>query len=413
MSPATGGARAGERSWLLMLGLSRTFLTLIFMTYTASLPTLVREWSMTGAEAGSVQTSFLAGFAVSLLVTSWLCDYIGAKRMFLWFCWLAAVAAIGFAWFARSYEQAIWLFGLVGVTQGGSYTPAIMLVAQELPPERRGAGVGWILAGMSAGYVGSISLALGLIATVDYQTAFVVTALGTIIGAGFGTVTAARVANVVATATARVGRITLFKDRRSLLLTVGYMGHCWELFGMWAWAPAFLIASLGGRFALGAIGLGVAIAISLHVSGLVASITMGQASDRYGRRAVLLALAVLGALCSFGFGWSGELSPVLLLAFAVVYSFVALGDSGVLSAAMTEAVPTAFLGRALAVRSILGIGLGAAAPVAFGAVLDLHEPGNANGWGWAFVLMGVGGVIATICAALLPKEGDRSDPASG
>ena len=400
MNLASEPNRSGTRSWLLLLVLSRAFVTLIFMTYTASLPTLVREWSMTAAQAGFVQTCFLIGFAVSLFATSWLCDYVGAKRMFLWFSWLAAASAFGFALFARSFEQAAWLFALVGVTQGGCYTPAIMLVAQELPPERRGAGVGWMLAGMSAGYVGSISLANALIATVDFQAAFLVCATGTVFGAVFGALAARRVANRISAPPTVTGKTSLFKDRRSLLLTVGYIGHCWELFGMWAWVPAFLIASLGGRFTLGPVGLGVAIAIALHVSGLVSSITMGQASDRYGRRVVLLALAVLGALCSFGFGWSGDLPPALLLAFTVLYGFVALGDSGVLSAAMTEAVPSAYLGRALAVRSILGIGVGAAAPAAFGLVLDL----SAGGWGWAFVLMGAGGVVATVCAAMLQAD---------
>jgi len=175
---------------------------------------------------------------------------------------------------------------------------------------------------------------------------------------------------------------------------------------MWAWAPAFLIASLGGRFALGAVGLGIAIALALHLSAFFASFTLGQASDRYGRRAVLLGVAAVGALCSFGFGWSGGLSPALLLAFAAVYGFAALGDSSVLSTAMSEAVPPAYLGRALAVRSILGIGVGAVAPVAFGVVLDLSTP--ETGWGWAFVLMGIGGLIATVCAALLPSEEKRT-----
>jgi MFS family permease len=393
-------ARGDERSWLAALALSRAFVTLIFMTYAAALPTLSAAWSMSATQAGLVQTSFSVGFALSLFITSWLSDHLGARRMFLWFCWLGAAAALAFALFARSFEQALWLYGLVGFTQGGSYTPAIMLVAQRLPPARRGAGVGWVLAGMSAGYVGSISLSQGLIATFDYRAAFLVCALGTIVGAGFGTLAAARVANLIAGALPRGGHVGLLRDRRSLLLTLGYMGHCWELFGMWAWAPAFLIASLGGRFALGAVGLGIAIAVALHLSAFFASFSMGQASDRYGRRAVLLTLAALGALCSFGFGWSGELAPLVLLGFAAVYGFAALGDSSVLSTAMSEAVPAAYLGRALAIRSILGIGMGAAAPAAFGAVLDLSAPGQ--GWGWAFVLMGVGGVIATVCAALLP-----------
>jgi MFS family permease len=158
------------------------------------------------------------------------------------------------------------------------------------------------------------------------------------------------------------------------------------------------------------VGLGIAIAMALHLSAFVASFTMGQASDRYGRRAVLLAVATVGALCSFGFGWSGELPALVLLGFAALYGFAALGDSSVLSTAISEAVPAAYLGRALAIRSILGIGIGAAAPVAFGAVLDLSAPGHS--WGWAFVLMGIGGLIATICGALLPPAGAPDQEAS-
>ena len=414
--PASGAAadaaHGGERSWLFVLALSRAFITLIFMTYAASLPTLTREWAMTATQAGIVQTCFSAGFAISLFITSWLSDHVGARRMFLWFCWLGAAAALGFALFARSFDEGLWLYGLVGFTQGGSYTPAIMLVAQRLPPPRRGAGVGWVLAGMSAGYVGSISLAQGLIASFGYQVAFLVSGLGTVVGAGLGTLAAARVENRIAGPVAQVSHAALFKDRRSLLLTAGYMGHCWELFGMWAWAPAFLVASLSDRFALGAVGLGVAIAMALHLSAFVASFTMGQLSDRYGRRTVLLAVAAVGALCSFGFGWSGDLSPFLLLCFATVYGFAALGDSSVLSTAMSEAVPAAYLGRALAIRSILGIGIGAVAPAAFGAVLDVSAPDR--GWGWAFALMGIGGVMATVCAALLPAASPRppTPPAS-
>ena len=37
---ATGAALIDERSWLAALTLSRAFITLIFMTYAASLPTL-------------------------------------------------------------------------------------------------------------------------------------------------------------------------------------------------------------------------------------------------------------------------------------------------------------------------------------------------------------------------------------
>ncbi len=116
----------------------------------------------------------------------------------------APAAALGFSLFARSFEDALWLYGLVGFTQGGSVHARDHAGRAALAAGASGAGVGWVLAGMSAGYVGSISLAQGLIASFDYGAAFVVSALGTVIGAIFGTVAAARVANRIAGPQARM-----------------------------------------------------------------------------------------------------------------------------------------------------------------------------------------------------------------
>ncbi len=386
---------------------SRLFMTAIFMTYPACLPVLVVEWGMTGIEAGLVQTGFSVGFAVSLFMASWWSDRVGPKRVFAWFNWLGAVAALGFAAFSRSFDTALVLLTLVGFTQGGTYTPAIMLVAQNMPPQTRGAAVGWVVGGMSAGYLVSIAVASGVTANFGYEAGLMACALATALGTLIGAWTIKGLPTKTVMAVRRAAKpFSLLRDKRSFLLTVGYMGHCWELFGVWTWVPAFLTLSLFGHFTgsgigLGGIGLGIAIAIVLHLSGFVSSFSMGTASDRLGRRTVLIAMAAMGMVCSFGFGWSAEIAPILLLAFAALYGFTTVGDSSVLSTAMTESVPPDQLGRALGVRSILGIGVGAVAPASFGAVLDL-VPGGA-GWGWAFALLGLGGLIATVCALLLPR----------
>ena len=150
----------------------------------------------------------------------------------------------------------------------------------------------------------------------------------------------------------------------------------------------------------------------LHLAGFTAALTMGRASDRFGRRRVLVILAAIGAACSFAFGWTIGLPIAAVAAIAAVYGFSAFGDSPVLSTAMTEAVAPGRLGRALALRSVLGFGAGAVSPLAFGIVLDLTNTAGMppTRWGWAFVLLGVGGAVAAICAWLLPRtsgEGRR------
>jgi MFS family permease len=202
----------------------------------------------------------------------------------------------------------------------------------------------------------------------------------------------------------------ILRARGSVLLTVGYVAHCWEVLGLWAWAPTFLAASLAAPTPTGAAVAGVWIAVALHLACFAATLFMGDASDRWGRRVVLLATAAAGALFSFSFGWCGILPAPALLAVAFAYSFSALGDSGVLSTAMTEAVPPSHLGRLLALRSVLGFGAGAVSPVVFGWVLDLAKAADRapEAWGWSFAVLGLGGAVATVAAALLPASASRS-----
>jgi MFS family permease len=190
-------------------------------------------------------------------------------------------------------------------------------------------------------------------------------------------------------------------------LVAGYTGHSWELLGSWQWLPAFLAASLalsGGDPALAA-ALGAGATAVMHVCGSIAASTMGTLSDRLGRRRVLVSLALASTILSFGLGWLVFMPFVLLVVLALLYGFVSVGDSPVLSTALTEAVAPQHLGAALATRSVFGFGAGALAPVVFGAVLDAASPLGSPmlSWGLAFASLGVGGVVAVVCArGLLP-----------
>ncbi|QCG96387.1 MULTISPECIES: MFS transporter [unclassified Azospirillum] len=406
--PAPADHPAPRQTWLVLLCASRFATSLSFMVYAGALGPAMQAWGMSAGEAGSIQTAFNVGYALSLVGSSWFADSLGAKRVFLWASWATALTGLAFAFFARSAESGLLLFALVGLTQGGTYAPSIMLVAQGVPAARRGAAVGWLLAAGSLGYFGSIALAAGLSERFGYEAAFIACGLGPLLAALLGTPGLRGRANLVAGGGARRlrGAFRFLADRRSLLLTVGYTTHCWELLGMWAWLPAFLTASLAGSGGAGVRGLWIAAAI--HISGFLSSLLMGRASDRLGRRLVLVAMGVLGAACSFTIGWMDGMPLALVLAVAALYGFSALGDSPVLSTAMTESVEPGSLGAALAVRSILGFGAGGAAPLAVGLVLD-HAGGTAeamggSGWGWGFALLGVGGGLATVCALLLPAD---------
>jgi MFS family permease len=395
--------------WLLALCLARSCMMAMFMSYAAVLPVLLPAWSMSATMAGSISTGFQGGYAVSLLVFSALADRIGARRVFVWSSWLTAASGLLFALFARSYVSGLVLYTLVAIANGGTYTTAIMLLADRYPPARRGAAVGWLIASSSLGYALSLLLSGAALARGGYPAAFLATACGPVIGAVIVALALRDTPNAVHPRHPESGfGSAVIKNARAVRLITGYTFHSWELLGMWAWVPAFLAAAftVGGAGSVRAVELGAYVSASFHVIGLVASSSMGGLSDRLGRRTVLLALAAVSAACSFLFGWLIGWPLAVLLAVGAIYAFTALGDSPVLSTAFTESVPAAYLGTGLALRSLLGFGAGAIAPLVFGAVLDAtNAPGGSpTVWGWAFVTLGLGGAGAAWSAYGLVRD---------
>jgi MFS family permease len=143
--------------------------------------------------------------------------------------------------------------------------------------------------------------------------------------------------------------------------------------------------------------------------GMLASFTMGSLSDRLGRALMILVIASISTVCSFIMGWTIGFPFVVIIAIGMIYSFTALGDSPVLSAGITESVDPSYLGAAFALRSFLGFGAGAIAPLVFGAILDWTNPdfvvkGFYANWGWAFCVLGLGGLGAVIAAYILYRR---------
>jgi MFS family permease len=383
------------------LVLSRVGLSAVFMTYPACLAVLITQWDMTATQAGIVQGAFTVGFALSLLIASILSDRFGAKRVFHLASIMSAFAAVLFAVFARSFETAAFFLALVGLSQGGTYTPALMLVSANVAPARKSTAMGWVLAGLSGGFVVSIVVSSALLQAFGYEMAFRVTALITVMGAGLAFHSMRHARDSLAPPETEPAPYTPDMRRKARLLTLGYIGHSWELFGAWAWIPAFLAAAILSQSGMSAIELGLWTAATLHLSGFFASLMSGYIADWLGVRTTLIGFAAFGAVCSFVIGWMPGAPVAALLVVATIYGFATIGDSAVLSSAMTDAVPLDRLGRVLGIRSVLGMGGGAASPVVFGMAYDLSPDGMQ--WGVAFTTLAVGGSLAVICALLTAR----------
>lgn len=394
---------------LLAICAARVFLFASFMTVAAVIPLIALDWQLSATAAGAIVSSFTLCYALSVFGFGWAADHFGAKRMVIVSALVAAAGSAGFGWLARDWGSAMLLYGLVGLAQGGVYTPLIMVLSDEIAPQARGKAMGWLIASTSAGYAGSLALAGLGVALGGWQLAFLLGGTVPAVGAVLLIIALMPFAHRVHPRSAGV-RLSdeIVRNRASRLLIAGYTGHSWEVVGMWAWIPAFLAAgfALKGAGAAGATVSGAYLAGSLHLVGAIAAFTMGRLSDRTGRRPLLVALAAAGACVSFVIGWLIHAPSAVLIPLALAYAFVTLGDSPVLTAAISEAVRPGYLGAVLAWRGLAGFSAGALAPLALGLVLDAAthaSAGPAVSWGVAFAALGLGGLAATLCALALRR----------
>jgi len=373
------------------------------MAYPAVLSVVQTEWHLSSTAAGSISSAYQIGTAVALVFVSALADYLDPRLVFRVSAGLTAVVSLLIPVLAQGHVSALLLFGAAAVAVAGIYTPGIMLLAERFEPARRGRAVGWFLAASSMGYVLALLIGGAVVARAGWRSALFALALGPLLCFVLSLVLFHREG-------ARGQRprpprrlsfdADLSGNKPAQLMIWGYVFHSWELLGMWAWTPAFVAAALAvhGTSAAQAAGFGASLSALFHVMGIVASAVGGALSDRWGRTAVIAGMMLVSSACSFSFGWMlGGPLPLLVLVGSL-YGFSALGDSSVYSTGITETVKPERLGSALAIRSLLGFGAGAISPLVFGRVLDVYggQGAPAAGWGWAFGVLGAGGVLGLL-----------------
>jgi putative MFS transporter len=414
-----GGFSRFHRKAVLVTGAAWTFVAMEILLVGFVQTTFAAKWDLNGTWQGLINSSALAGSLFGSLVLGRLADQIGRRTIFqyaiLWYAVFTALTAL--AWGPWS---VMTLRFLAGIGLGGMLVVDPSMLAEYLPPQRRGrmlvfldlwwpvgllfaTGLSWVFIGHSIG--GSDSWRwLFLTASFPAFMAFVVRRTlpesPYYLARTGRTEEAARVLSEITGRPVAPGELEAQEQPRSsirelftraLARTDALMIGVWvalniSYYGLFLWLPFVLN---GDKFTIDIYLLLTLSALS-QFPGYAAAIWL---VERIGRKPTLAAFLLLGGVSGYAFAAADSATVYVISLFFV--GFFNLGAWGAVYPYTSELFPTRV--RASAFGMLEGVGKGAAiaGPYIFG---NLKDATGGTFWPLTFValVMAGGGIVASV-----------------
>ncbi len=372
----------------------------------AVLPQLRTEWSLSTATASwltiSVQLGFVAGALVSAALN--LADLITPRRLIL--IGAAGAAAANLLLLAADGPRiALPARFATGAFLAAVYPPALKAMSTWF---RRGRGVALGV------MVGALTLGSAMPHLVNglggarWRAVIAVTSVATIIG-GLLAELATRDGPYAfprgVFAPRQIGLIA--RDRGVRLASIGYFGHMWELYAMWAWFGAFFADTLVLKGQSDSTRVISFVTFAVIGSGAIGCYLGGVLGDRWGRTRTTAAAMTISGLCALVIGGVRHGPIALTIVVGVVWGITVVADSAQFSAMVTEVGDQAYVGTAVTLQLATGFVLTVV------TIWLVPQVRDAVGWDWAFVVLVPGPMLGVAAMLRLARSPIAASIAGG
>lgn len=363
------------------------------------MPYIARDLALTNQDVGALASAMAVSWALSSLLFGALSDRIGRKIVLVPLT-IAFSLLSGLSGLAGGFGELLGVRAAMGVAEGPCWSVLTALVEQSSHPSRRGRNVGIVVsAGALIGLAVAPVLTTQIAARVGWRLAFLVAgAPGLVLAALMARYVREppRPARLAAGKAMAGGPLRMLRHRNVWLCAIAAAGFMSWLFVQNAFAPLYMtrVEHLDPRTAgllLGSAGLG----------SFVLGILAPALSDRFGRRAVLAATALLSTLLPLAILVHGLYAHLWLLALIL---FATQGGQAIAALAIVvipaESVPAGAVGAAIGLVTLVGevIG-GTVAPLAAGWLADAR--------GLGMPLWIAAGASLVVFLAALPMRSDE------